>query len=627
MTKPAVSDSRLLFTGERFVPEKEGNILLEHLHRYQVAAELVSGKDVLDIASGEGFGSALMADQARRVTGVDIDAKSVKHAQNRYGNDKLSFLAGDTAEIPIEDNSFDVVVSFETIEHHDRHDEMMSEIKRVLRPDGVLIISSPDKKTYSDIPGTTNEFHVKELYRDEFVDLLRESFSHVSIYGQKVAWGSLILNETDETGSASRYNGFTDSYNGVPDPVYLIAVASNSKPSQLPAGGLLEQDVLEADPVRAQLSAVVHQEHLKLGEERALVVRDRDTLLQKNDALLQENSAILELLWNIKKSVWFKIGKPIHGLKISHSMISQEASVVQPAPVEKVSNAETNVEDLTHEPINLLFPIGHFYSPIADPEDITQRAETIFARQNENVGIDFREKAQLELLTLLKPYVNGIDYPMDRPHDDETTYFYSNDQFPVLDAEFLYAAVQYFKPKRMIEIGSGFSSLITADVNRRLMNGTIDFTCIEPFPRQFLLDGVEGISHLEVSKVEDLPLSYFEALHENDILFIDSSHVSKVGSDVNYLFFEIIPRLKPGVIVHVHDIFLPDEYPRNWVIDENRNWNEQYLLRAFLQFNSEWSVLWAAHLMGTRFRKDVQATFPRYPHRGGGGSFWMQRNL
>src|SRR5262249_31007940 len=148
------------------------------------------------------------------------------------------------------------------------------------------------------------------------------------------------------------------------------------------------------------------------------------------------------------------------------------------------------------------------------------------------------------------------------------------------------------------------------------------FLCIEPYPRQFLIDGVPGISDLVRHKVEDVPLQFFDSLQAGDILFIDSSHVSKAGSDVNYLFFEVLPRLASGVLVHIHDIFLPDEYPKIWVIDQGRNWNEQYLVRAFLQFNAEWEIIWAAHFMGTRHTAAVQAVFPRYPQDGGGGSLW-----
>ena len=177
----------------------------------------------------------------------------------------------------------------------------------------------------------------------------------------------------------------------------------------------------------------------------------------------------------------------------------------------------------------------------------------------------------------------------------------------------------------MIEVGCGFSSLVTAYVNRGILNGTMDFTCIEPYPRKFLTDGVPGISQLIQKKLEDVELSFFDRLDEGDILFIDSSHVSKTGSDVNYLFFEILPRLRKGVIVHFHDIFLPDEYPQKWVIDQGRNWNEQYLLRAFLQYNTNWDVIWSAHFMSTRYSNAVQETFPDFPELGGGGSFWIKR--
>jgi Methyltransferase domain len=274
--------------------------------------------------------------------------------------------------------------------------------------------------------------------------------------------------------------------------------------------------------------------------------------------------------------------------------------------------------------IPLLFPIGHFYSPIADPEDIRAREQEIWKHNDEMPGIDFNVSQQLQLLAQLKPFVDIINYPIDQP-ENLTTYFYKNDQYPVLDAEFLFAAICYFRPKAMIEVGSGYSSLVTADVNRQILKHHLNFICIEPYPRQFLIDGVDGITSLVQKKVEDIDLSFFKKLESGDILFIDSSHVSKVGSDVNYLFFNVLPSLNKGVIVHVHDIFLPDEYPKTWVIDEGRNWNEQYLLRAFLQYNKDWEVIWASHFMGTRYIDAVQAVFPRYPNLGGGGSLWIKR--
>lgn len=291
----------------------------------------------------------------------------------------------------------------------------------------------------------------------------------------------------------------------------------------------------------------------------------------------------------------------------------------------KSSKSETVAEvEPSENHISLLFPIGHFYSPIADPEDLRKREKRIWAQSNEMPGINLNAHSQLDLLKALEPYTHDINWSIEQP-EESTRYFYSNDQYPVLDAEFLYAMLRHFRPKQMIEVGSGWSSLITAEVNRIHLGNTLEFTCIEPYPRQFLIDGVAGITRLIRERVEDVELTFFDRLDAGDILFIDSSHVSKAGSDVNYLFFEIIPRLKPGVIVHIHDIFLPDEYPKIWVIDQGRNWNEQYLVRAFLQFNSEWKVLWASHFMGTRYTKQVQSTFPRYPSYGGGGSIWLMR--
>lgn len=275
--------------------------------------------------------------------------------------------------------------------------------------------------------------------------------------------------------------------------------------------------------------------------------------------------------------------------------------------------------------IPLLFPLGHYYSPIADPAEIRAREGKIWARVDSMPGIDLRVDNQLALVKALAPYTPEINWPDAQPADP-SVYFYGNDQFPMLDAEFLYAALRHFRPKKVIEVGSGFSSLVTAQVNRSHFNNTMEFVCIEPYPRPFLVNGVNGITQLVRQKVEDVDVSFFGRLGAGDVLFIDTSHVSKVGSDVNHLFFEVLPRLRPGVMVHIHDILLPDEYPKNWMIDQGRNWNEQYLARAFLQFNDSWEVMWTANFMGTRHLAAVSATFPRLPQRpGSGSSMWLRR--
>jgi hypothetical protein len=214
----------------------------------------------------------------------------------------------------------------------------------------------------------------------------------------------------------------------------------------------------------------------------------------------------------------------------------------------------------------------------------------------------------------------------DGPTGDQHDYHAANGLFSRLDAWTLQAMLRHFRPRRMIEVGCGWSSLVTARVNREQLGGSLRFTCIEPYPPDFLDGGIEGISELIASPVEALPVDPFLELGERDVLFIDSSHTVKTGGDVVFLFEEIVPRLAPGVLVHVHDIFLPWDYPPDWVFG-GRAWNEQYLVRAFLAFNAAFRILigvgWMSH-----HRPDVLASvLPEYPekYRDGGGSLWIQR--
>jgi len=228
--------------GERFMPGlMNGTIELEHLHRYNFVLSVVAGKSVLDIASGEGYGTALISKHARRVVGVDIDRVAVEHARRKYPAENTEFRLGACSRIPAAEGEFDVVVSFETIEHHSQHDEMMSEIQRVLRPGGLLIISSPDKLEYSDKVGFHNPFHVKELYRDEFQALLQKYFRQTRHYGQRVLYASNI-HPLDGAGAPTfQAVGDTGSPSlSMPAPQYFIALASNGDVPELP-GGVFEQ--------------------------------------------------------------------------------------------------------------------------------------------------------------------------------------------------------------------------------------------------------------------------------------------------------------------------------------------------------------------------------------------------
>jgi SAM-dependent methyltransferase/glycosyltransferase involved in cell wall biosynthesis len=244
------NESQLPWTGERYIPQITGEIQLEHIHRYLLAREYAEDKEVLDIACGEGFGSAILAKSARSVVGVDISTEVINHAAIRYRLDNVEFRQSSCAAIPLNDHSIDLVVSFETIEHHDEHLAMMAEIKRVLRPEGVLIISSPDKNEYSIKPNYHNPFHARELFKEEFEGLIRAYFKNLDFLAQRIVYGSGILPEKgvfritdydikDTTSGSSR----------LARPRYLIAMASDEALPVL-SGGLLEQSITESEIVK-----------------------------------------------------------------------------------------------------------------------------------------------------------------------------------------------------------------------------------------------------------------------------------------------------------------------------------------------------------------------------------------
>jgi SAM-dependent methyltransferase/predicted O-methyltransferase YrrM len=273
-------------------------------------------------------------------------------------------------------------------------------------------------------------------------------------------------------------------------------------------------------------------------------------------------------------------------------------------------------------------PLGHYYSPLPDQTELAsspRRSQIWPPVPRETPGIDWRDADQLRLVRDVFARQPQLQL-LDDESDDPTEYFALNDQYPFLDARLLEAMLNHLRPRRVIEVGSGFSSLITARVNREHFGGGIDFTCIEPYPRQFLLDGVPGISGLRVEKIQDTPLAVFEALGDGDILFIDTSHTVKTGGDVVWLYEEVVPRLAPGVAVHIHDVFLPGDYPEPWVM-EGWGWNEVYLVHAFLAFNAAFDVAVGAQYMLHRHLDALVAAFPGLEAQlgRGGAALWLRR--
>lgn len=280
---------------------------------------------------------------------------------------------------------------------------------------------------------------------------------------------------------------------------------------------------------------------------------------------------------------------------------------------------------MTNQAKPAAFPDGHFYSPVVDVADIESRRDQIWPAEPEVLGIDFNHERQHEIITDWFPrYFDDFDYPQEE-QADPNKYFLTNSQYSWLDARSLFVLMRHWRPKKIIEVGSGFSSLMMADVKQRFLNNETHISCVEPYPRPFLKAGVPGIDRLIEEKVEGVPLAVFDELEAGDILFIDSSHVGKTGSDVNYLYFNVLPRLKPGVRIHIHDIFLPDDYLPEWVIDENRSWNEQYLLRALLMHSTAFKVVFGCSYAFRNFPEEVGNAIKRPGAGFGGSAFWIER--
>lgn len=235
------ASSALEFTGERFTPECVREIWYEHYHRYAFALSLAEGKRVLDAACGEGYGSALLARCARHVLGVDISIEAISHANKRYAAQQanLSFRQADVAALDaLPSASFDLICSFETLEHLQAQEAMLAGFRRLLAPGGVLLVSTPDRHNYSDVPGFKNEHHVRELYRPEFEAMLATEFREVRLYAHKLAFQSLLWSLDGESDGymAQTLGAQTQVTRGLDyAPLYYIAACSNDPLPSLPA--------------------------------------------------------------------------------------------------------------------------------------------------------------------------------------------------------------------------------------------------------------------------------------------------------------------------------------------------------------------------------------------------------
>lgn len=279
------------------------------------------------------------------------------------------------------------------------------------------------------------------------------------------------------------------------------------------------------------------------------------------------------------------------------------------------------------ERIGLHVVPNRYDQPIPDTRTL---GESLFTRRSSLPGVALRAEKQLALLAELSARWR-VEYerfplgPTGVPH----AYFVDNTLFESVDGEVYWSLLRRHRPRRVVEIGSGVSTYLAAEaLLRNEADGAppAELVAIEPYPNATLAAGFPGLSHLVRERVQDVPLELFLSLAADDVLFIDSSHVLAVGSDVAYEVLEILPRLSPGVLVHVHDVFLPAEYPRRWVMEEMKFWNEQHVLQAFLAFNRAYEVLFAASYLHLEHPDALEAAFPTYRRdRRWPGSFWIRR--
>ena len=270
-------------------------------------------------------------------------------------------------------------------------------------------------------------------------------------------------------------------------------------------------------------------------------------------------------------------------------------------------------------------PPGHFYSPVVSLAEMTRDKARLFGAVPRTIaGIDLNESEQLELMTEFETYYNAI--PFTATKTAGTRYYYDNPAYSFLDAIILHCMMRHARPKRFIEIGSGFSSCAMLDTNEQVFSNAIQTTFIEPYPK--LLESLitaddKARVTIVPTRLQDVDPAVFDQLQENDILFVDSTHESKTGSGVNTLFFDVMPRLNAGVFIHIHDVFYPFEYPEDWVFG-GRSWNEIYMLRTFLQHNDKYKIVFVntfmEHFHETRFQQTMPLCL-----KNRGGSIWLRK--
>ena len=282
-----------------------------------------------------------------------------------------------------------------------------------------------------------------------------------------------------------------------------------------------------------------------------------------------------------------------------------------------------NFSDKIFMKLGLLPVLDQYYQPLINPRKYLKNS----LRDERNLpGIDFNVTDQLNLISKFNYNSELISFPENKT--DVIEYYYNNDSYMSGDSEYLYNFVRHFKPRRIIEIGSGYSTLMA--VNAVLRNESddnnyvCDHFCIEPYEQDWL--NKLGVTLIR-KRVEEIEIDFFKQLSANDILFIDSSHIIRPQGDVLFEYQEILPILNSGVLVHIHDIFSPRDYLDSWILDDHLMWNEQYLFESFLCFNNKYKVLGALNYLSNNYKSQFSSAAPIFAKQNNRepGAFWIQK--
>lgn len=386
-------------------------------------------------------------------------------------------------------------------------------------------------------------------------------------------------------------------------------------------------------------------ERESLRRELSAIARDRDALLAERSSLERERSALLseaaarESSFHVLEQATASLERATQALETEMERLRAELDTARRANLslaEKTSALDAENEALRAESQAVADEAarwrtwvapGHFYSPFPDTEEIIRHEHEIWRKplpRREIPGVNLHEEAQLELLREFLGYYREQPFAAER--QTHLRYYFENENYSYSDAIFLYCMLRHLRPRRFIEVGSGFSSCVTLDTNEHFLEQRISCTFIDPHP-ELLLSMIKEDDKPRIEivgrNVQEVALSLFTDLEAGDVLFVDSTHVAKTLSDVNHIFFEILPRLKRGVLIHLHDIFYPFVYPKDWEL-ERRAWNEAYLLRAFLQYNDSFQIYFCNTFLEYFYDAKFKAEMPLCM-KNTGGSIWIKK--